>query len=184
MTLANKITIGRLLCVPVFIVLVMSYTREQPWLRLAALGVFVAAAVSDALDGFVARAYNQKSRLGAVLDPLADKLLVNLAFVFLAVNHELRYPIPPWLPVIVLSRDVTISLGAYLINEYYGPLRVRPRISGKLTTAIQMAYLISVLLEAGFARGLMWAALAITLVSFVDYLYEGFRQVGNEDSPG
>ncbi len=181
MTLANRITLVRILLVPVFAVLVMSYTQGEPWLRHAALAVFVVAALSDALDGFVARAYNQKSRLGAVLDPLADKLLVNTAYIFLAVNQELATPIPKWFPVIILSRDAIITVGAYLINEYFGPVRVRPRLSGKLTTVFQMGLICAVLLEVSFVRPLLYATVAITLVSFVDYLYQGVRQIGNED---
>lgn len=181
MTLANRITLFRILLVPAFAVLIMSYTREEPWLRHAALATFTLAALSDALDGFVARAYNQKTRLGSVLDPLADKLLVNTAFIFLAVNAELAMPIPKWFPVIILSRDAIITLGSYLINEHFGPLRVRPRLSGKLTTVFQMALICAVLLEVRFARPLLYATVVITIVSFVDYLYQGVRQIGNED---
>ena len=68
----------RLLLIPVFVALIVSYTREQPWIRYSALGVYAVAAISDALDGFVARAYNQKTKLGTLLDPLADKLMVNI----------------------------------------------------------------------------------------------------------
>lgn len=159
----------------------MMFTREEPWFRIAALTTFVVAAVSDGIDGFVARAYNQKTRLGAVMDPLADKLLINLAFVFLAVNQELATPVPRWMPVIILGRDVIIVLGSYLINEYFGPFRPRPRISGKLTTTFQMASIIGVLLEVRFAYPLLMATVAISVISFFDYLYAGVRQVGNED---
>lgn len=183
MTLANRITIGRLVLIPVFIVLLMSYTRDQQWLRYAALAVFVIASLSDGVDGFIARAYNQKTKLGAVLDPLADKLLINLALVFLAVNTQLATPIPPWFPVIILGRDVIIVIGAYLINEYFGPVRARPQISGKLTTAFQMVLIISVLLELPrrFIYGAIYFTLTVAVISFVDYLRAGMKQVGNED---
>ena len=183
MTLANRITIGRLVLVPVFAVFIMSYTRDQSWFRLLALATFAIAAISDGIDGFVARAYNQKTKLGAVLDPLADKLLVNTAFVFLAVNAELRTPIPGWFPVVILSRDAIIVIGAYLINEYYGPVRATPHITGKLTTAFQMSLIIAVLLELHprFVNGMLYATLIISIISFADYLYAGVKQVGNED---
>lgn len=137
MTFANWITIGRLVLIPVFLVLVMAYRPEEPWLRLAALGTFVVAALSDALDGFVARAYNQKTKLGAVLDPLADKLMLNLSYVFLAVNRQFETPVPAWVPVIIISRDAIIVIGYYLLNEFHGPVHPRPRILGKLTTALR-----------------------------------------------
>ena len=181
MTLANQITLFRLLLIPVFIILVMSYDGQAAWPRISALAVFAVAAISDGIDGFVARAYNQKTRLGAALDPLADKLLINLGLVFLAVNQNLATPVPQWLPVIVLSRDVLIVMGSYLLNEYFGPFRPRPRFSGKLTTTLQMSAIIAVLLEVRFAYPLLLAMVSVTVISLFDYLYAGMRQVGNED---
>ena len=181
MTLANRITLFRLFLIPVFVGLIISYTHEYPWIRYAALGVYVAAALSDALDGFVARAYNQKTKLGAVLDPLADKLLINIGFVFMAVNDQFATRIPYWFPAVILARDVTIVMGAYIINEYYGPVRVRPQISGKLTTWFQMGLIICVLIEATFAYKLMIATVVMSAISYVDYLRAGIKQIGNED---
>lgn len=181
MTLANRITLLRLLLVPVFAVLILSLDTVRPWLRHVALGVYVVAAVSDALDGFVARAYNQKTKLGTVLDPMADKLMVNIGFVCMAVNPCFGGAIPYWFPVAILLRDAMIVMGAFLINEYYGPVRVRPRISGKLTTLFQMSLVIAVLLDVGFIRKLLVATLIVSAVSYVDYMYAGIKQVGNED---
>ncbi len=184
MTLANRITLVRILLIPVVLVLIMMYEKDKPHLRHAALAIFVIAAVSDALDGFVARAFEQKSKLGAVLDPLADKLLINLSFVFLAVNREFVQRIPIWFPVIVLSRDVIIVLGSYLINEFFGPLRVRPRLSGKLTTVFQMATIVGVLLEARISAFLVYSTVALSVISFFVYLRDGLKQVGSEDISG
>ncbi|MCC6696886.1 MAG: hypothetical protein IT365_14745, partial [Candidatus Hydrogenedentes bacterium] len=80
-------------------------------------------------------------------------------------------------------RDAIIVIGAYLINEYYGPVRAAPHITGKLTTALLMALIISVLLELhrSLITGLLYATLALLIVSFADYLYAGVKQVGNED---
>jgi len=180
-TLANRITLVRLLLIPVFVGLIAAYTREQPWLRHAALVVYGIAAVSDALDGFVARAYNQKTKLGALLDPLADKLMVNIGFVFMAVNAQFAYRIPYWFPIVILARDAMIVMGAYLINEFYGPVRIKPRITGKITTAFQMGLMIAVLLEVSFAEKLLIATVVMSAVSYADYMYAGIRQVGNED---
>ncbi len=182
MTLANRITIFRLILIPVFVVVIMSYTGEEQWPRHLACVIFITAALSDALDGFVARAYDQKTRLGAVLDPLADKLLVNISFVMLAVNPHFEYQVPQWLPVIILSRDIFITGGAYLINTYYGPARFRPRITGKLTALLQSSSIAGVLLEVSFAKGLIMFMLAMSLVSWVDYFIRGIQQVNEEDS--
>lgn len=181
MTLANRITLVRLLLIPVFVALLVTYTREQPWIRYCALGVYAVAAISDALDGFVARAYNQKTKLGTVLDPLADKLMINVGFVFMAVNDQFAYRIPYWFPVAILARDVMVVMGAWLINEFYGPVRVKPRVSGKLTTLFQMSLVIAVLLEVGLADKMLMATLVISAISYLDYMYTGIRQVGNED---
>jgi len=180
-TLANRITAFRLFLVPVFAGLIISYTRDQAWLRHAALFVYATAAVSDALDGFVARAYNQKTKLGTVLDPMADKLLINIGFVVMAVNEEFLYRIPYWFPVVILLRDIMIVMGAYLINEFYGPVRIKPRIGGKLTTLFQMSLVIAVLLELRIAIPLLWITVAISAFSYVDYMYAGIKQIGNED---
>jgi len=167
--------------VPVFVALIASYTREQPWIRHAALVVYALAAISDALDGFVARAYNQKTKLGTLLDPLADKLMINIGFVFMAVNNQFATPVPLWFPAAILARDVMIVMGAYIINEFYGPVRIKPRITGKLTTCFQMSLVIAILIEARFAWGLMIATVVISAISYFDYMYTGIKQVGNED---
>lgn len=159
----------------------MMYTADEPRFRYGALTVFVVAALSDGLDGFVARAYNQKTRLGAALDPLADKLLLNLAFVFLAVNQEFATPVPKWVPVVVLSRDVFIASGSYILNEYYGPFRPRPRLSGKLTTAAQMAAITAVLLEWRIAYAMLMVAVGLSVLSFLDYFREGLRAAHGEE---
>lgn len=180
-TLANRITMVRLLLIPVFVALIVSYTHEHPWIRYSALGVYGVAAISDVLDGFVARAYNQKTKLGTLLDPLADKLMVNIGFVFMAVNEQFAHRIPYWFPVVLLARDAMIVMGAYLINEFYGPVRVKPRITGKLTTLFLMSLMIAVLLETEIMHKLLIASVVLCGVSYVDYMLAGFKQIGNED---
>ncbi len=181
MTLANRITLVRLFLVPVFVALIGLYTREHPVIRYAALAVYAVAAISDGLDGFIARAYNQKTKLGALLDPLADKLLINIGFVFMAVNDQFATRVPYWFPVVLLARDAMIVMGAYAINEFYGPVRIKPRITGKITTCFQMTLVIAILLELGFAYKLLIATVVMSAVSYIDYMYAGIRQVGNED---
>ena len=179
-TLANRITISRLLMIPFFVVAIIYY-EGQPWLRHTALGIYIAAAITDALDGFIARAYNQKTKLGAVLDPLADKLLINIAYILMSVNEYIEPSIPKWLPVIILSRDIFITGGAYVINTYYGPVRIRPRLTGKLTAVLQSASIVAVLVSWRFAWELLMVMLALSLISWVDYFYKGYEQIGDED---
>ena len=162
--------------VPVFLSCVFCYSREREWLRYLALAVYAMAALSDVADGYVARRLNQHSRLGARMDPLADKLIVNLGFVFMAANSQFEPDVPMWFPVIVLTRDVVIVMGAYLINEYFGPVKVKPRVSGKMTTVFQMSTLIAVLLGVFFVNYLIALAVFFTFVSMADYVYVGIRQ--------
>jgi cardiolipin synthase (CMP-forming) len=161
--------------IPFFVLLIYFYGEEHQMLRTAALGVYALAAISDGLDGYVARKFNQRTKLGARLDPLADKLMVNLGLVFIAANPYFHPPIPMWFPVVVLSRDVLIVMGAYFLNERHGPLKVKPLWSGKFTTAFQMGTLIAALLALPITNLIMWIALVFTIISLVQYVSFGRR---------
>jgi CDP-diacylglycerol--glycerol-3-phosphate 3-phosphatidyltransferase len=178
MTLANQISLARLAAIPVVVGLLLAYDGTAEWPRIAALVVFLAAAISDAIDGYIARHYEQRSRLGVVLDPLADKLLTNITYVFLVVNPGLETTVPAWIPVVILSRDATVVLGAYLINEYFQPVLTRPDILGKVTTWFQMGGIVAVLLQLNepVVMGLLYAAVFMTLLSFADYFFAGLKQ--------
>ena len=104
-SIANWITLVRIVLVPWFAILLINGDFNQ------ALWIFLAAAFSDALDGFVARMFSQKTRLGSYLDPIADKLMLSTAFITLAVLQQ----IPGWLAVIVISRDVIIIIGVAVL---------------------------------------------------------------------
>ena len=177
MTKANHITIARLAVMPVFLVCILAYTPERAGFRHAALVLYAVAALSDILDGIIARRFNQISRLGKRLDPLADKLLINLSFIFVASNSHFDPGIPLWAPPVFLARDIYIVLGAYFINERYGPFKVRPRRSGKTTTVLQMAAIIGALLANPLTQALLAGALAAAVWSAVDYFFAGYAQV-------
>ena len=131
-TLANLLTILRLLLVPVFVMAI--YYQHFAW----ALGIFVTAALTDGLDGLVARSFNQKTELGAILDPMADKLLLVTAFIILSLHgFTFTSPIPFWVTVAAISRDVFIVLGALVINVATGFSNFRPSWPGKLNTFVE-----------------------------------------------
>lgn len=176
MTIPNYITAVRMAVMPVFLACVIGYTPERDGLRHAAFFLYAAAALSDILDGNIARYFGQVSRLGKRLDPLADKLLINLSFIFVAANGHFDPSLPLWAPPLFLARDIYIVLGAYYINERYGPFKVIPQVSGKTTTVLQMALIISVLLANPLTTALLVASLAAALWSTVDYTFAGFRQ--------
>jgi cardiolipin synthase len=149
----------------------------RDWPRYTALGAFVVAALSDMVDGYVARRFDQRTKLGQVLDPFADKLLINVAFVFLAANEHLRYAVPMWIPVVVMARDALITGGSYLIRRYRGQVRVRARLLGKVNTLLQNLTVIAVLLQFSFAAPLMIAMAIFCAVSYVDYLWSSMDQI-------
>lgn len=184
MTTATKITIGRLLLIPVFVSFAIHYAdtvrHGQPneLYRWIAVGVFIAASLSDALDGYIARRYNQRSRLGVILDPLADKLLMLSAILTLTFSH---WPgaLPLWFTTIVISRDVVLIFGALLPNHVVGHVHIKAHWTGKVATCFQMVTLGWVML------GLPWPDLKtavtataglFTFASAVLYVTEGIRQ--------
>ncbi|TLD71578.1 CDP-alcohol phosphatidyltransferase family protein [Phragmitibacter flavus] len=139
MTLANKITLSRILLIPVFVWLAVEYTRgttskgSNEALRYYATAVFAVAAVSDALDGWVARRFNQQSKLGVILDPLADKLLVLSAVGVLAFSGW-PVTIPLWFAVIIFAREIFSTIGAFVINHFAGKVTIVPHWTGKVST--------------------------------------------------
>ncbi len=140
MTIPNLISAFRILLVPIFLVFIINGRF------FAGLIVFVLAGISDAADGMVARFFNQKSRLGSYLDPLADKCLLVSAFVCLATLHI----IPLWLTILVITRDILILFGAFILFLKNGVYTVTPSVWGKATTFFQLATVFLVLVEKHF----------------------------------
>src|SRR5882762_4895396 len=148
MTTANKITILRILLVPFFIVEVLSYVeRGQEWHRYLAIGAFLTAAICDGVDGYIARRYNQRSELGAILDPLADKLLLVSGIVVLSLEHQRLETIPLWLTGTIIGRDILVLAGMLVIQMTVGKVKVRPRMVGKVATVLQMVIILWILLK-------------------------------------
>ncbi|MGD8687884.1 MAG: CDP-alcohol phosphatidyltransferase family protein, partial [Syntrophobacterales bacterium] len=119
MTIPNFLTILRVLLTPVLVILLLEERLSE------ALFVFIIAGVTDGLDGLIARLYKQKSRLGAFLDPLADKLLLVTTYVLLAFQNL----VPSWLTVIVLSRDILIVLGVFVLFMQDLPFEIKPTLA-------------------------------------------------------
>ena len=132
-TLANKISIVRIILIPFFITAV-AYSRFD-----LALLVFIAAVISDGLDGFIARALKQKTQLGTILDPIADKLLLTSAYLCLSIagNIPQYLRMPPYVPIIVISRDVIIVIGSIVVYVVRGNINISPSPIGKITTFFQ-----------------------------------------------
>src|SRR6266568_4455129 len=181
MTTANKVTIVRILLVPFFIVEVLNYVEQGRELhRHLAIAAFLAASVCDGVDGYIARRYNQRSELGAILDPLGDKLLLVAGIVLLSLHHEPYLPhLPLWLTATVISRDVLLLLGMVVIHFTCGKVAVKPHIIGKGATVLQMVAVCWALLKLS-ASWLHWFAVGAAVctgVSGAIYVFDGVRQL-------
>lgn len=150
MNLPNWISVFRVLLVPVFLGSLFYWNLENIHYRYFPAALFLVAALSDALDGFIARAWNQKTRLGILIDPLADKILLVSAFIALTFLSGIpqNVKIPVWLTLIVISRDILLTLGAVIIHAIRGKFDPCPNFLGKLTTFFQMILVIALLVGA------------------------------------
>lgn len=183
MTLANQITVVRILLIPVFVVFAVYYAASvralapEEWLRWAAVAAFVIAAASDGLDGWIARRFNQRSALGVVLDPIADKGLLVTAIITLSL-YPWPVSLPIWFPVLVIARDAVILVGCGLLKFFTGDIEVRPSVLGKVATALQMAAVSWVLLQIPHEQWVVGAAGLFTLLSGLGYIWRGMNAMG------
>jgi cardiolipin synthase len=173
LTVANQLTILRIVLIPAFVLLVV-YGRLG-----AALLVFVTAGITDALDGLIARRTGQRTSLGAWLDPMADKLLLVTTFVVLTLpDIPLTNHLPLWLTVIVISRDIVIVGVVAIVNLAVGPRTFKPSLWGKMTTAAFIVTSVIVMFFNYLRRTsvivdiAIWASLALTLISSTDYFFK------------
>ena len=159
LTTANQITLLRLIFVPIFAILVMERSYR------GALAILIAAAISDMVDGAVARLLHQESRLGVALDPIADKLLMTTAYLVMAF----RDVVPWWLTILIISRDVAIIMTAVVISLVAGYRPFRPTLLGKISTVMQVT---TMFVAVSYAVGLPW--LTTTVVGVFVYLAATF----------
>ena len=187
MTTANKVTIGRIILVPFFVVLMLYSFRhpEQELYRYLAIATFLAATISDGIDGYLARHRGQATQLGTFMDPIADKLLMFSGLFLLTFEFE-KNPfgqhIPLFLTGIVIGRDVIVVAGSTLLYVVIGNVEVKPHILSKTGAVLQMVCIGWVLLrfpvtwaaDATFCLAL--AVTACTILSGVFYVHDGIRQ--------
>jgi CDP-diacylglycerol--glycerol-3-phosphate 3-phosphatidyltransferase len=183
MTLASRITIGRMMLVPLFAGLAVAYGRStaagvpDDRLRWWALGVFILAAASDGVDGWVARRFNQISKFGAFIDPLADKFLLLAGVITLSLVDwgADGWRLPAWFAAIVVLRDCMILAGIRILHARGRRVHIDPHWSGKWATAAQMIALAWVMLRFTTIPP-MWPCLVaamLTLWSGIHYLRHG-----------
>ncbi len=177
MNLPNLLTLLRILLTPLMVILLIDGKI------LEAFGIFILAGLTDALDGFLARLLRQKTRVGAILDPIADKLLLNSSYVALSIMGL----VPGWLAVVVISRDVIIVFGVLLLFLIHGGVEIKPTLLGKLTTFTQLLTIFCAFwryeydLIAPFMSLLFLAVALSTVASGMHYMALGIRYLGEEE---
>lgn len=174
MSLADKVSSVRIILIPVFVSLLI-YSGKLPPLKPFAIAVFFLAVLSDFFDGLVARIKKEKSELGQIIDPLADKLLLLSAFVSLYLLPH--FHIYLWVVLIVVSRDVIILMGFIVLHMLKVEITITPSIWGKLTTFFQMLTVLWILMGIPFYFFVCLSAVVFTLISGCDYFIRGARQV-------
>ena len=194
----NRISLIRLLLVGPFIVLVMN--QNDPawwWARHAAMAIFLVTAVSDYLDGMLARRLNQRTRLGAILDPLADKVLIICSAVLLALPESAVHDgvhLPGWVVVAIVGKDLYVMIGFVVIYLVTDRFRVQPTVFGKATTVGQLAMVMAVLaspdlnrlgegLGTAFAVACYWAVAVLVVLAIVSYTRLGLSFVAEGQQP-
>jgi len=179
----NTLTIIRILLAPAFVIVLL---RHQYFYSLI---IFAAAGISDGLDGFIAKHYNQRTVLGAFLDPIADKVLILSAYICLAILQI----VPNWIAVIVISRDIIIGLGVAVFGIFNVRFQVKPTLISKITTCLQIATVMVVLFDPAphamvkTKSILYWSTAGVTIISGLHYIYAGVSMLqdalGKDEHP-
>ena len=166
MTLATALTLSRIFLIPVFMALLFAQTGEF-W----AVAVFIVAAITDGLDGYVARARKETTKFGQLMDPIADKLLISAALISLVELGAIN----SWVAVIILGREFAVS-GLRMLVASEGVV-IPASLLGKLKTITQVVAISALLIDRAAGVALIWIAAAITVVSGIDYFLKAQKQL-------
>jgi cardiolipin synthase len=190
LTVPNMLTVFRMVLIPVFVTLLF-YHRF-----LWALGIFVIAGFTDGLDGLLARRFAQQSQLGTILDPIADKLMLVTAFIVLSMRSVFPVPVPShlpvpfWVTIAVISRDIFIIVGAAAINMTTGFRGFRPSWLGKLNTTVQIGGIAAIMFAAsvphyhGYYLPTVYASVfALAILSGLHYIFFASKLMGEDRKP-
>src|SRR6266478_8576003 len=177
LTVPNMLTVFRMVLIPVFVTMLF-YQRF-----IVALAVFVCAGLTDGLDGLLARRFDQRSQLGTVLDPIADKLMMVTAFIVLSMRSIFPAPVPShlpvpfWVTVTVISRDVFIVVGAAAINIMTGFRGFRPSWLGKISTTVQIMAIAAIIFAASYPYGTGYYLPTVYTIVFALAVLSGLHYV-------
>ncbi|MCX5776454.1 MAG: CDP-alcohol phosphatidyltransferase family protein [Candidatus Firestonebacteria bacterium] len=172
LTVPNFLTVLRILAVPIFII----FFRKN--LQIATI-IFFFAIITDVIDGVVARLSKSRTLLGSMLDPLADKLLIDTAFVLFALNNY----IPDWISIVIISRDLLLIIGWLLTYILTANIKVEPSVFGKITNFFESTAVMILLLTAVFAKTYdltiyLYLTVIMCIISLVDYSIKGIKKFG------
>ena len=177
MNIPNILTLIRILLTPLLVILLINDRFLEAFI------VFTLAGITDGLDGLIARLMRQKTRIGAILDPIADKLLLTSAYVTLAIIGFL----PNWLAVTVISRDVIIVFGVLILFLFQGGVEISPSVPSKITTVTQLGTIFAVFVnqELGWLHQILFPlyifTAVVTVISGLHYMYLGSQILGSEE---
>ena len=190
LTVPNLLTVFRMVLIPLFVTLLFS--QRFLW----ALGVFVIAGMTDGLDGLLARRFAQESQLGTILDPIADKLMLVSAFVVLSMRSVFPQPLPShlpvpfWVTIAVISRDIFITVGALAINIMTGFRGFRPSLLGKVNTTVQIGGIAAIMFAAsvpqyhGYYLPTVYAAVfTLAVLSGLHYIFFVSKLMNEDRKP-
>lgn len=197
----NRISLARVLCVAPFVICLLNLNQPgQTWLRWLAIGLFAVMALSDAVDGWLARRLKDESPLGAFLDPLADKLLITAAVIILSVRGVLddsdpanlrTLYLPNWVAVTTIGKDLVVCIGFGILRLTTGQIHIQPRRLGKWCTTVQLLLVLSMLLWPSLPEPLrrlptaLWiAATMFAVAAMLDYIRIGNRFLTTAASGG
>jgi CDP-diacylglycerol--glycerol-3-phosphate 3-phosphatidyltransferase len=198
----NRITIGRILLTGPFVVCLLNVNSPgKAWLRWVAIGIFAIMALSDMLDGYLARRMRDESPLGKFLDPLADKLLITAAVIILCVlgvrdasdpSGTKLLSLPNWVVVAAIGKDILVLIGFVAIIIFTGRVHIEPRRLGKWCTTLELLLVLSMLSWMDLPlwlkdlpRVLWWAAAVLAILAAIDYIRAGSRFLAsNAPTPG
>ncbi len=188
LTLANEITIVRVLLIAPFVICMLKI-HDHRAMRYIALAIFLVMCMSDALDGYIARSRKQVTRLGSFLDPMADKLLMACACVLLASSQSSveGYVLPPTIVVLIIGKDLLLLLGFLIIYLITSHIHIVPIFAGKAATVLQLSMVAAVLLAPDihphlpqwryFTRLLWWSAAGLAVATTLVYIRGGIRYI-------
>lgn len=175
MNIPNILALIRLLLAPILFFMLVNQDASifngihPSWMHFFAAFIFVVASATDFFDGYIARTFNQITTLGAILDPLADKMLTLAAFLGLMIIHEAS----PWAIFLIISRDLFIT--GLRVNAVAEGLEISASWMGKIKTVLQMVAIGFLLMQWPFAQEILWFAVILTLYSGYEYVRDFFR---------